>query len=401
MAAGPWERLARRHRRLTAEPGASARQQEETSVTTVAAPLARRRFLAGGAAALVLPALPAAAAPASLDAVLADLRVRYRLPGIAALVLQDGRVAAQGVAGRRSATGTAMIRIGDPFVIGSCGKSMTATVVARLVERGTASFDTTLAAIFPELRTTMRPAYRTVTLAALLAHRGGLPANPPLGFPLPGGGTPREARARAVPLLLQLPPAVAPGTAYLYSNLGYTLVGAALERLTGQAFEALMARELFRPLGLASAGFLAPAGAGAPRGHDPSGRPLPPDSPLYPPRAGSPAGLYHLSLPDWARYARLHLGLGPAGYLRPATLARLHRPWRGPGERYALGWHVKPEGGRTSLWHQGSDGFWSARATLIPSAGYAILMATNILSPGADQASDALRGLLLRRFPPA
>jgi CubicO group peptidase (beta-lactamase class C family) len=363
----------------------------------------RRRFLAAGAAALVLPALPlpALAAPASLAEALADLRRRHRLPGLAALVLRRGVIVAQGVAGLRSAAGTAAIRIGDPLVIGSCGKAMTATVAARLVERGKIAFEATLAELFPELASTMRPAYRKVTLAALLAHRSGLPTFPPLSLPLPAGLTPREARARAVPLVLRLEPQGTPGTTYLYSNLGYSVAGAALERVSGIAFEALAARELFRPLGMASAGFFAPAGAAASRGHDPFGSPLPPGSPLYPPKAGSPAGLYHVSLPDWARFARLHLGLGPAGYLKPATLARLQRAHAGPGERYALGWHVGTTAGRTSLAHVGSDGFWSARAILIPSLDYAILMATNILSPAADQASNELRDLLLKRFPPA
>jgi CubicO group peptidase (beta-lactamase class C family) len=100
----------------------------------------------------------------------------------------------------------------------------------------------------------------------------------------------------------------------------------------------------------------------APLGHTAFWLPLPPDSELYPPGGASPAGLFHLSLPDWALYARLHLGLGPADYLPGELLARLQAPSSpGLGEEYALGWHVHHGDRGTELRHNGSDGYWSAR----------------------------------------
>jgi CubicO group peptidase (beta-lactamase class C family) len=363
--------------------------------------LDRRHFVAGGAALLAgLSSGPVRAATvASLNVALEAIRTRHRLPGVAALVFRNGRIAAQGVVGRRVATTGDRIRLSDPFVIGSCGKSMTATIVARLVARGVVSFGTTLGAVFPELRSRMQAGYRTVSVAALLAHRSGLPDLLPV--PLPVSGNPAADRARALPFILALPPEGMPGQTYRYSNLGYIVVGAVLERLVGVAFERLAARELFQPLSLGSAGFFAPTGPSAPRGHTFMGVPLSPGSLLYPPRAGSPAGLFHLSLPDWARYARVHLGLGPQGYLSSTLLARLQRPSSGPGERYAFGWHVTSTEAGIRLSHNGSDGYWAARILLIPSRDYGILMATNILSTGADSAGDELQTLLLRRFPPA
>jgi D-alanyl-D-alanine carboxypeptidase len=365
--------------------------------------LGRRTFLATGSAALLLgrAGRPATAEPAPLAADLESLRLRHGLPGIAALVLHGGAVAAQGAAGVRSITGQDPILLSDPFVIGSCGKSMTATVVARLVARGALRFETTLQEAFPELVPQMQPAYRDVSVAALLAHRGGFPAVLPI--PLPLAGDPAAERARALPVVLALPPQGVPGQTYLYSNLGYALVGAMLDRLTGTPFETLAAGELFQPLGLASAGFLAPTAPDTPRGHTAFGLPLPPDSPLHPPAAASPAGLYRVALPDWATYAAVHLGLGPGGYLPPELLARLHAPWDPmAGDGYALGWHVGPGPlGATTLRHDGSDGYWSARIVLMPTLGYGILIASNILGPNSELAADELEALLLARFPPA
>jgi len=361
--------------------------------------LGRRAFVAGSGAAVLMGGRVATAEPASLAADLESLRLRYALPGTAALVLRGGNVVAQGAAGVRSSTGQDPVQLFDRFVLGSCGKSMTATLVARLVARGALSFETTLAAVFPELAAQMQPAYRGVTVAVLLAHRGGVPAVPPI--PLPLEGDPVTQRARAVPMILTLPPQGVPGQTYLYSNLGYVLVGAVLDRVTGVAFEYLAAAELFQPLGLATAGFLAPTGSEAPRGHTPFWLPLPADSPLYPPAGASPAGLYHMSLPDWAKYAAVHLGIGPEGYLAPELLARLHAPWSLlAGDDYAMGWHTGPSAFGTALHHDGSDGYWSARIVLLPTFGYAILMASNIFSPNAELAANELQALLLGRFPP-
>jgi CubicO group peptidase (beta-lactamase class C family) len=308
-------------------------------------------------------------------------------------------VVAQGVAGVRAAGGSDAIRPGDPFVIGSCGKAITATLAARLVEAGRIQFGSTLEAVFPDLRATMRREYRTVTLEALLAHRSGLPDWPP-GVSVGSGGTPSEQRRRLLPLALLLPPVGKPLRDYRYSSVGYAVAGAMLERVTGEAFESLTQKRVFGPLGMGSAGFFAPTGT-APRGHTASGQPVAASSSLYPPRAGSPAGLYHVNVADWVRFARVHLGLGPAGFLSSSTLSRLQRPWPGGGERYALGWHVRSRSFGTELSHNGSDGLWSAQATLVPGKDHAILLATNILNARAADAADALRDSLRTRFPPS
>ena len=222
-------------------------------MTTISA-LGRRAFLASGGAALLLgrAGWPAIAEPALRAADLEALRLRYGLPGAAALVLRGGAVVADGAAGVRSVTGQDPILLPHPFVIGSCGKSMTATVAARLVARGTLRFETTLQEAFPEL-SPEQPAYRGMSVAALLAHRGGISAVPPI--PLPLAGDPAAERARALPVILALPPQGIPGRNYLYSNLGYVLVGAMLDRLTGTPYESLATAELFQPLGMVSAGF--------------------------------------------------------------------------------------------------------------------------------------------------
>jgi CubicO group peptidase (beta-lactamase class C family) len=109
------------------------------------------------------------------DRLVAAVRADGSMPGIAALGFRDGRLwaSAQGV---RRLGSVDNVRIDDRFHIGSNIKSMTATVIAELVERRQLRWNSTLGALFPDVP--MHPAYRRVTLEQLLQHRAGRPALP-------------------------------------------------------------------------------------------------------------------------------------------------------------------------------------------------------------------------------
>ena len=70
--------------------------------------------------------------------------------------------------------------------------------------------------------------------------------------------------------ILSKPPAYTPGSEQLYSNAGFSIAGAMIERIMDQSYEKLMHDLLFKPLGMDSAGFRAPADNGKvdqPYGH--------------------------------------------------------------------------------------------------------------------------------------
>lgn len=155
--------------------------------------LQRRALLAATAAsgaAALWPALaalgPAPSAPvatpppADLDALLQAAMSGRAVPAMAALAIRGGEAGALVCRGQRSVDGPDPVRAGDAWHIGSCSKAMTATVIARLVERGSLAWSTTLDTLLPNLAEGMRPAYREVTLVDLLSHRAGLPENPPI-----------------------------------------------------------------------------------------------------------------------------------------------------------------------------------------------------------------------------
>jgi CubicO group peptidase (beta-lactamase class C family) len=306
----------------------------------------------------------------------------------------------------------APVTTNDVFHIGSCTKSMTATVAAMFIEEGKLRWDTTIAEVFPELKGHMNKQYEGVTVEQLLRHRGGVPGEPPPAAwkrAWEEKGTPMQQRREFIEAVLAEPPAAAPGTKMIYSNQGYAIVGAMLEKITGQPYEALMAEKLFKPLHMESAGF------------GPPGTPNEVDQPwghvhrtlgtvavqLDNPPAIASAGRVHCSLDDLARFAMLHLGHETNGLLKPETLARLHALPSGAkpadeGDNYACGWVVldRDWAGGTTLMHNGSNTMWYVVMWLAPEKNFVVIAATNIAGSEAEQGCDAACVLMIDKWLP-
>ena len=329
---------------------------------------------------------------------------RFGVPAVGLAVVGPAGVEALGCLGERKYGSGIAVTESDLWHIGSCTKSMTATLVARYVERGDLKWDAPLAPVVDACGFDMHPDFADLTLRDLLTHRSGISADPsPSALDACQRYTlPEEQRAEIAGVTLMEGPTQQPGEAFCYSNLGYVVAGALLEIMTGTTWEELMRRELFSPLGLATAGFGAPgkASRGAfarllgrevitqPWGHLAGSQTgtftgvNPDDDELAdnPPSTG-PAGTVHLSLPDLARYVAFHASRGASapGYLGPETVDYLHEPL--PGEDYALGWGTAPlevNGiGKFSIWHEGSNNAWYAGMLAVPEDGRGLAWVCN------------------------
>jgi CubicO group peptidase (beta-lactamase class C family) len=169
------------------------------------------------------------------------------------------------------------------------------------------------------------------------------------------------------------------------------------EQVTGKSWEDLMREELFQPLGMDTAGFGPPGTKDEidqPWGHTADGKPTQFDNP---PALG-PAGTVHCNLPDWAKFASLHLrgARGAGAFLAPETFGKLHTPIP-DNEDYAFGWGaVKPPwADGVALTHSGSNSMWLATIWIAPQRNFATLVAVNQGGPAAAQAGDeASRALI-------
>ncbi|MEZ6070923.1 MAG: serine hydrolase domain-containing protein [Pirellulales bacterium] len=198
----------------------------------------------------------------TLASLVTHQREEKNLVGLAAMVLVDGRLEAAAAQGERKAGSKVSTDVSDRWHLGGISKSVTATMIARLVEAGQMQWSGTIGEAF--LEAPVHEDWKPVTLRQLLNDTAGAPPNFPLPvwFERPSPGPERmQARRDAVLGVLTDEPAYPPGEKNVYSNVGYTIAAAMAEKLTGTSWEDLVKREVFVPLQLSEAGF-GPPGSG-------------------------------------------------------------------------------------------------------------------------------------------
>ena len=324
---------------------------------------------------------------------LKPIRQKYNMPAMAAALVTSDGIQYVGAVGVRKRGTEIPVELDDLWHLGSDGKIMTSTLIARLVERGQLRWDTTLGEVFPEFATQMNSDFRQVTLLQLLSHHAGLPPN--LKLREYTGDNAQELRLRAVRDELAKEPESKPGSTYAYSNLGYIIAAAVVEKTTGKAWEKMIADEVFQPLQMNSVGF---GGTGTPGKidqpwpHTKDGTPVGENGPdMDNPPVMGPAGRIHCSIQDWAKFVQDQLrgARGESALLKSESYQKLQtQPFGGD---YALGWLVvsRSWGGGKVLNHGGDNTMNFANVWVAPKKDFAILVCVNQSGNKAFIATDA------------
>lgn len=342
------------------------------------------------------------AVPDDVTGALETIRKTHGIPALAAAIVTPDGAAEVVATGVRKAGRPIRVTTGDLWHLGSDTKVMTATLAGTFVAEGKLSWDAKLPALFPELASRISPQLRDVTFADLLTHRAGLIENLPWSDIAEQGGSLQKQRARAAKILLTSPPDYPVGSHH-YSNAGYVLAGAILERIGGKSWEELITERIFRPLDMKTAGFGGvgtPGRVDEPWGHGEDGRPVPRNGPQADnPAVMGPAGTVHASIEDWAKFLadQLRGASGQKALLPPAIYADIQTP--PPGETYAFGWGVqrRPWAGGKVLTHAGSNTMNLAICWLAPRRQFGVLACANQAGPAASAACDEAVQLLIRR----
>ena len=316
-----------------------------------------------------------------------------KAPGLIAAIISGEGVIAISSAGERKAGSGIAFTTNDVVHLGSCGKAMTATMIATLVAEGKLNWDTKLIEAIPELKNKIHTDYYKITLWQLLTHRAGLPQNPTnIGlFSL------RGIKKRRLAILEDNlnTPATYEIDKFQYSNFGYIIAACMAEQVTGLSWELLIKKRLFDPLGISSAGFGNPnifKSTAQPWGHYKNLRKWGP-SESYNGKIIGPAGRVYCSIEDWAKFISLQL-TSENPILERKYLDKLIEPVG----FYASGWFVAEHAWAKgiTLNHGGCNGIWYAIVLVTPKLGRAFVVATNSFSldstPG--MCSDIMNKLL-------
>lgn len=298
------------------------------------------------------------------------------VPGVALGVIHSGREESA-YAGVTSVADPLPVDEGTLFQIGSTTKTMVATVVMRLVARGSLGLDVPVRTYLPEFRLADEAAAATVTLRHILTHSGGW-----LGDYFEDTGRGDDALAKVVANLADLPQLTAAGAEWHYGNSGFYVAGRLIEVATGVTFERAMGELLFAPLGMRSSVFFAEDAIAyrVAAGHLVRG-----DTPEVArrwalPRNSHPAGGVTSTVADQLRYARFHLGDGTAPdgtpLLAPQALRSMREPV-GPRGAVGLSWWLRTVDGVGIASHGGSTAGLQSEFVLVPERSFAITVLTN------------------------
>ena len=344
----------------------------------------------------------AAAGDRAVTNLLGPIRTKHHVPAMAAALVTSKGLVAVGVVGLRKRGTGISATLNDRWHLGSATKAMTATLVAKLVEQRRLKWESTVAEIFPDLAVGSNPEVRCITVLQLLSHRSGL--NPNLDLAVYGAADGVKERLRLVKEELSKAPPHKPGAHYEYSNLGYAIVGAITEKVTGKSWERAMRDEVFGPLGMRDVGYGGTGTLGQvdqPWGHTENGEPVSGNGPdMDNPPVLDPAGRVHCTIQDWAKFIadQLRGARGGPGLLQPASYQKLHTPPFG-GE-YALGWLAveRAWGGGTVLNHNGDNTMNFANVWVAPLRDFAVLVCVNQSGRTGFQASDEAVTALIQYY---
>ncbi len=294
------------------------------------------------------------------------------------------------------------------FEIGSVSKSFVAIAILQLAEEGKLDLQKPVTNYLPWLK--IESQYAPFTTHHLLSHTSGL------------SGVPLLMRVAATSLRTGFEP----GSRWVYSNIGYDLLGFILEAVEQRSFAEIMRRRVLAPLGMTSS---APIISNEIRermalGYEPlkSDRPVP----LRPKLAEAPwvevpeaAGSIAATAADMGNYLRMLLNRGLAGKTRVLsdkafgsfTQPVIKSAFRGEEASYAYGLWVSEANGRTLLRHTGGMVAFSSAMYADVTEGFAAFASVNASLAGGyrpvavtryalELLSAASRGQALPDLPP-
>jgi serine beta-lactamase-like protein LACTB len=201
--------------------------------------------------------LPAAQAATPADAIDAELTRLFpaNLPGAAVLVVKDGVTILNKGYGLANVELNVPVKADSVFYAASVGKQFTAAAIMKLVEDGKLTVQTPVRQFFPKVPAT----WDAITVEQLLQHTSGI-ANLFADAGFRQRAFDEHTPQQLLDDMIAAPLLAPPGTAYAYSSFNYTLLAMIIEQLSGEKYEAYLARQFFVPLGMTHTQYIQNAG---------------------------------------------------------------------------------------------------------------------------------------------
>jgi CubicO group peptidase (beta-lactamase class C family) len=271
------------------------------------------------------------------------------------------------------------------FRLGSITKQFTAMAILILSERGKLKLDDPIGKYVDDSPKT----WEGVTIHHLLTHTGGMPSytdDPLYGLKMMMPETVKSMikRFRDKPLDFK------PGEKFHYSNSGYFLLGAIIEKVSGERYEAFLKKAIFDPLGMRDTGYdhLATVLPHRASGYNVAGDGLENAQYLDMSQPYSAGSLYS-TVEDLARWDR---ALREGKLISKESYAKMYSPVK---DNYAYGWSVTTVKGRKEIGHGGGINGFVTDILRYPDQKLCVVVLCNVLPQNPGQVAHDLAAIAL------
>jgi CubicO group peptidase (beta-lactamase class C family) len=269
------------------------------------------------------------------------------------------------------------------FRLGSVTKQFASMAILQLEEKGKLKVTDTVRSVFPDY-----PGGDRITIHNLLTHTSGIPNLTDFPDYLKTMALPSPA-LQTVERFKNLPLDFAPGEKFSYSNSGYILLGAIIEKVTGGSYEDYLRKNVFGPLGMDNSGYDHPEII---LKHRARGYEFSEDRQvnaayidMTTPHA---AGALYSTVDDLYKWDR---ALYTEKLVSKASLAKLFTPFK---DNYAYGWMITSLAGHRNIRHSGGINGFTSDVSRFPDDDACVIVLNNFSTGFTQEISDALANLL-------
>jgi len=315
---------------------------------------------------------------------------RQHIPGLALVVVRDGRVVKMGDYGFSNLELKVPVTTDTVFEIGSMTKAFTAMAIMLLVEDGKLGLEDPAGKYLP----TLPDAWKAVTIRQLLSHTSGIPDfEEVMGY-----GAYRNVwqADKVIATVARMPMDFKPGTRWKYSNTGYFLLTLIIEKLGGEPYVSFVKKRILDPVGMTRTRDSEPTQIipGRAAGYEFARGQLENRDPLQP-TIGSGAGMLVSTANDLVKW---NAALDAQSILKPASYAQVwdNQPLAdGSPSGYGFGWFVAPMRGHRTQSHSGGTAGFSSNILRLPDDHLTVIVLTNTHSANPVSITNHIARLLV------
>lgn len=300
-----------------------------------------------------------------------DIAAHADVPGLAIAVTKNGKIIYEPGFGWADRERGMRATPKTPFALASVSKSITATAIMQLFERGRLNLDAPVNDYLGSAKV-HSPHWNATesTVRRVMSHTGGLTTFTRwCGYDRSACNLDREIRDYGI-LVWR------PGDVFDYSNLGFGILGEVIVRVSGNEYDSYLKKNIFIPLGMEGCGLKTRQRASTQydeKTHAPSPARI----------SGTPgASGLRCSAHDLALFGMYQLKetTNANSILSFSSLDQMHRAQPGTRGQYGLGWWTSQKGGTKVISAQGGTSDTYALLTLVPTKNVAVIVVANSYS---------------------